>query len=1703
MFRQSTWTVVNVKVPAIQLLKRLAAVPLAWFLLTSPTLAVPPVRILPLGDSITYGMSVDGGYRWPLYQLLTNAGYTVDFTGTQMGNSVVGPPDPDHEGHPGWSIAQISSILPAVISQTVDPDVVLLLIGANDCINNWAVASATNRLDTLITKLTATWPGAKIVVSSLTPMVTAAYEQRSTNSYNPFIPGLVSNQAAGGRQVYFTDLHSALLFSDISSDNVHPLASGYNKMATNWFAAITNVIAPFGTTNAPTLLRVSASTSSNVLVTYSKPVDSNATNIANYAVSGGITVLAARVDPTGRRDATLTTSPLASNTTYTLTVSNVPDMTPAHTLIDPGTSLSFVANATPITIAKANNTLALDQTSSWVSNVVPGSTAIATWDSTVTNANTTLPGSDHRWLGMAIVNPAGNVVINDLAGSGVTNVVNCITLGAAGIDMSAATKNLTLTSSVVLDATQTWTVAAGRTLTVAANGIIGGKGGLMKDGAGTSTWAVACLYRGDTTINGGILKITTDDTLPDGAGFGNIILNTNGILDINSASDTINGLFGSGRITNAATGASTLTVGNNNVSSTFSGVIGNRGALSLVKSWLGTLTLSGTNNSYTGKTSIDFGGIAAQRLANAGLRSSLGAPTGTNAPIALGIGNFGGLLRYLGPGDSTDRAIELAATTGGAFLDASGTGPITFTSGFISSGAGSQTLTLQGSNADTNTISGVISNNSAANVLALTKTGVGTWILSGTNSYTGPTTITSGTLAINGSLAAQSSVTVTNAGRLAGTGVVNGTVAVCKGGTIAPAGTNRIDTLTSGSESWKSGGSYAFELADANGTAGGGYDQLAITGSLSILSTTAQCFTVHLISLAGTSPGPAANFINTNTYTWTLATASAGIDAFATNKFILNTNGFQNALNGGTFALRQSGNALQLAFLPPPAEATQVRVETAGDGSGSILAATNLTAGQTLVVYAVTRTAASDFVANVSADWSFASRNGGIADGDLISVDGKSAVLTARLTGTGTLHTAYPALASIDSGPVTVSAGSATCVRVETAADDSGSVLPAETLFTGASRTSYAVARDAYGNFIANIAASAWSLTDRSGAVSDNDLVASDDMKSATFTARKAGAATIHAATTSLTSIDSGLLTVIPATAGPGMGATFRNPVCAGGQDPWVVQWKGRYYYCFAFFNTIQIVTVDRLQDIGADLASGSWSTAWTAPAGMPYSEEIWAPELHYLDGAWYIYFAADDGANANHHMWVLKGSSPRGPFTLMGQLAATTDRWAIDGTVLTLDDGQHYFIWSGWQGTVNNTQSLYIAQMQTPTNLIGDRVLISRPTYDWEVHGTPRVNEGPEVLKKNGRTFVIYSASGAWTDYYCLGQLELVGTDPMDPSAWLKSTNAIFSQDATAGVYGPGHASFCKSPDLSQDWIVYHAAKSKGSGFDRDVRIQPFGWSEDGCPYFGQPLTTNALYEEPNGSPYGITYEAENADITGATVLPSATASRTNKVSALATNSQVTFHVNVALTGNYRLYVRYGGSTAGASHWVSANGGVPQAVTYAATAADIWRFQTNVLVALNSGLNTLTFTGGNGSAELDHIGVNPGPEGDINADGLPDAWQLSAFEDIRAPEASPSADADSDGADNAMEYQAGTNPTNGASVFRVVSVSNAPSARVIAFTSSSNRVYGLMYATNLLMSHPWSSAMPVTNGNANGIIQISDTNPVVPCFYRVGVQTP
>ncbi|MFB9844582.1 glycoside hydrolase family 43 protein [Mucilaginibacter ginsenosidivorans] len=323
--------------------------------------------------------------------------------------------------------------------------------------------------------------------------------------------------------------------------------------------------------------------------------------------------------------------------------------------------------------------------------------------------------------------------------------------------------------------------------------------------------------------------------------------------------------------------------------------------------------------------------------------------------------------------------------------------------------------------------------------------------------------------------------------------------------------------------------------------------------------------------------------------------------------------------------------------------------------------------------------------------------------------------------------------------------------------------------------------------------------------------------------------------------------------------STFTNPLLPSGADPWVIQKDGWYYYTNSTGTNITLWKTRHITDLG----SAQKKVVWTPPAGTNYSRELWAPELHFINKKWYVYFAADDGINDHHRIYVLENSSAdplQGAWIFKGKVADPTDKWAIDASVFT-SKGQLYMIWSGWEGDTNGEQDIFIAKLKNPWTVDGERVKLSYPTFDWEKNGDlhdasnpphVNVNEGPELLKHGDKLFLIYSASGCWTDFYALGMLTVsANSNLLKPASWTKSRRPVFKQSPQNGVYAPGHNSFFKSPDGKEDWILYHANSQPGQGCgkDRSPRAQKFTWNKDGSPNFGIPVKQNMSIPLPSGT--------------------------------------------------------------------------------------------------------------------------------------------------------------------------------------------------------------------------------------------------------------
>lgn len=317
----------------------------------------------------------------------------------------------------------------------------------------------------------------------------------------------------------------------------------------------------------------------------------------------------------------------------------------------------------------------------------------------------------------------------------------------------------------------------------------------------------------------------------------------------------------------------------------------------------------------------------------------------------------------------------------------------------------------------------------------------------------------------------------------------------------------------------------------------------------------------------------------------------------------------------------------------------------------------------------------------------------------------------------------------------------------------------------------------------------------------------------------------------------------------PPTNKTFVNPIL-NGSDPWITQKDGFYYYTHTLGNRVALwkaASVSKLNSINN-------KEIFDPADGLSNSENLWAPEIHWLENKWYVYYTAGAGPDATQRTWVLENTAAdptTGTWIDKGRIYADdADFWAIDGTILEYNSNR-YFIWSGRPDPSAQNQNIYIAKMTNPWTLQTPTVMLTQPTLAWEVNGGA-VNEGPQILKNgSGNIFLIYSASGCWTDDYGLGMLTLKnGGDPMLVTDWTKQPQSVFVKKGSSNAYGPGHNGFFKSPDGTEDWIIYHANSNSGEGCGdkRNIRIQQFTWNSNSIPIFGEPVKTGIAVNVPSG---------------------------------------------------------------------------------------------------------------------------------------------------------------------------------------------------------------------------------------------------------------
>lgn len=323
------------------------------------------------------------------------------------------------------------------------------------------------------------------------------------------------------------------------------------------------------------------------------------------------------------------------------------------------------------------------------------------------------------------------------------------------------------------------------------------------------------------------------------------------------------------------------------------------------------------------------------------------------------------------------------------------------------------------------------------------------------------------------------------------------------------------------------------------------------------------------------------------------------------------------------------------------------------------------------------------------------------------------------------------------------------------------------------------------------------------------------------------------------------------------MRPTFTNPLTTSEPvgDPWLVFYKG-FYYLTGTFDT-RSLRVWKSPTL-AGFERGQKVTVWTAPSSGPQSAQVWAPEMHHVKNRWYLYYTASDGIDSHHRHYVLEseGDDPLGPYRDRGRVDPARERYAIDGSLLTLNN-RLYFMYAD--------DGLRIAPMESPLRVNGPDVRFSQGQYDWEhswhfesgkwSKGTGYWIEAPTALySPKGKTFVAYSAGHTGVEDYYLGLLRLDGPDPMDPKSWYKYPEPILGpyHGPDGAVLSPGHNSFFKSPDGRENWIAYHARdpNKRGGMTERSVRAQPFTWGPDDVPRIGKPIPSGVRIPAPSGEP-------------------------------------------------------------------------------------------------------------------------------------------------------------------------------------------------------------------------------------------------------------
>jgi len=289
----------------------------------------------------------------------------------------------------------------------------------------------------------------------------------------------------------------------------------------------------------------------------------------------------------------------------------------------------------------------------------------------------------------------------------------------------------------------------------------------------------------------------------------------------------------------------------------------------------------------------------------------------------------------------------------------------------------------------------------------------------------------------------------------------------------------------------------------------------------------------------------------------------------------------------------------------------------------------------------------------------------------------------------------------------------------------------------------------------------------------------------------------------------------------------IENPILDEGADPWLLWHQGLWYAMATGDDCLVMRRAKTINGLKAAPEIEIWRDAVPSRG-----RHFWAPEAFLLGGLWYLYYTASSGADGSHRVHVLKseGPDPVGPYYYKAQWRTDPENqhFAIDGSVVQLEDERLYAFWAGAPGHV-----LFVSAMENPWTLQGERACLPAEGF-----GDHSVREGPALLRREGRVFLTYSIGDARSPDYKLGLLwaeEDAGL--LDPAAWHQHPQPVLARSDAHSVYGPGHNVFFRSPDGTEDWMIYHAKDHDRFTYaGRAAWVQRVFWGDDGMPSFGVP---------------------------------------------------------------------------------------------------------------------------------------------------------------------------------------------------------------------------------------------------------------------------